>query len=509
MTPMDRRPRRWMRLLGLLAAVTLVAAACGDNGDNGAADGNGDNGADRENGAEGRAADPANCPIEALDDADGVVDITLWHGIAGLAGVTLDEFADEYNAAQDRVRVNIESQGDYEELFTKFTEASRADDFNTLPNILLAEDTNTQFMVDSRAVVAADDCIAADPDAEAHYDTLADFVRASYTVDGLLWPAAFGVSTPIIYYNRAHLEQAGLDPDDAPGDLDTLRSTAEAIKAERPEGFPIIFRADSWWIENLSTREQDDLVDNDNGRAGLGRESELLNDTTLEVVAWMVDMVEDELMTVIAYSQAVDGYLAVARADADNSSMLIETSTAATTVDALLGGDVDADDIGLDGLDGLEPIEVGVGELPGPRSAGSGQVGGNGWYIVDGPDPEKIAATWDFLRWVTETPQQVKWTLQGSYLPVWEGPREDPELQEYFTETRAGRWLSVAVNSLETINPEFPGPLIGPYKEFREASRTALERILIDGQPMDQELEQANDSFQAALDAYAVDVGAD
>lgn len=505
MTP-NRRPLRWQQLLGLLAAITLVAAACGgdDNGASGEGNGDAPDGETAE-----RAANPENCPVDALEQADGPVDITLWHGIAGLAGVTLDEFAEEYNAAQDRVRVNIESQGDYEELFTKFTEASRANDFNTMPDILLAEDTNTQFMVDSGAVVAAGDCIAADPDAEAHYDTLAEFVRATYTVDGLLWPGAFGVSTPIIYYNRAHLEQAGLDPEAAPGSLDELRATAEAIKAERPEGYPIIYRADSWWIENLSTREQAALVNNDNGRSGLGRESELLNDTTLEVVEWMVDMVEDELMTVIAYSQAVDGYLAVARADADNSSMLIETSTAATTVDALLGGEVDADDIGIDGIEGVEEIDVGVGELPGPDSAGSGQAGGNGWYLVDGPDPEKIAAAWDFMTWVTETPQQVKWTLQGSYLPVWEGAREDPELQSYFTDNRAGRWLSVAVNSLETIDPSFPGPLIGPYKEFREANRTALERILIEGQPMDQELEQANDSFQSALDAYALDVGAD
>lgn len=508
MTSKDRPPLRRLRRFGVLAVVALVAAACGgdDNNDTAAPGGNGDSG----NGAtEERAANPDNCPLDALDDADGTVDITLWHGISGLAALTLDEFAEEYNATQDRVRVRVESQGDYEELFTKFTEAARANDFNTMPDILLAEDTNTQFMVDSRAVVAAADCIAADPDAEAHYETLADFVRATYSVDGLLWPAAFGVSTPIIYYNRAHLEQAGLDPDDAPGDLESLRATAEAIKAVRPEGFPIIYRADSWWIENLSTREKDALVDNDNGRSGLGRTSELLNDTTLEVVDWMVQMVEDDLMKVIAYSQAVDGYLAVARAEADNSSMLIETSTAATTVDALLGGEVDAEDIGLGDFGGLEPIEIGVGELPGPRSAGSGQAGGNAWYMVDGQDPVKIAATWDFLRWITETPQQVKWTRQGSYLPVWQGAVDDADLQEYFTESRAGRWLQIARNSLESIDTDFPGPLIGPYKEFREANRTALENILIDGRSAEEELDRANTTFQAALDSYARDVGAD
>lgn len=492
-----------------MAAVAVIGAACG--GDD-AADGSGGNDSGGANGAEaaaGRGADPANCPLDALDEADGPVDITLWHGVLGLTAVTLEEFAQDYNASQDRVRVSVESQGEYDELFTKFTEAVRANDFNTLPEVLVGGDIDVQFMADSGAVVAADDCIAADPDAEAHYETLADFVRTTYTADGVLWPAVFGVSSPVLYYNRAHLEQAGLDPDSPPGSLEELRSTAEAIKAVRPEGFPLAFRADPWWLENLATRERDAFVDNDNGRSGLGRQSELLNDTTVEVVEWLAAMVEDELMTVFGYTQIIDAPLAVARPEADNSSMLVETSAAAPTLAALLGGDLEGDDLGLQGLDGIEPIDVGVGELPGPRSAGSGQVGGNGWYIVDGPDPAKVAATWDFLRWVTETSQQVKWTTQGGYLPVWQGALDDADLQSYFTDTKAGRWLQVARNSLDSVDPAFPGPLIGPYKELREATRTALERILLEGRPIDDELAQADAAFQSALDEYARDVGAD
>ena len=434
------------------------------------------------------------------------MEITLWHGMVGLTETTLQEFAEQYNSSQDRVRVSIEGQGDYEELFTKFTGAVRTDDPVALPNIVLAQDTDTQFMVDSGAVVAADDCIAADADAEARYATLAEFVRAAYSVDGLLWPAAFGVATPIIYYNRAHLEQAGLDPDDAPGSLEELRETAEAIKAVRPEGFPVAFRADSWWIENLSTRQKDELVDNDNGRSGLARGSGLLNETVVEVVEWMVDMVDDGLMTVFANSQVTEAPFSVIRPGADNSSMLIETSSAVTTLDALLGGEIDGDEIGVQGVDAVESIDIGVGELPGSQSAGSGQVAGNAWYLVDSAEPERIAAAWDFLRWVTRTPQQVKWTVQGSYLPVWQGAIDDPELQRYFTGSRPGRWLQVARDSLETIDPGFPGPLIGPYLELRQASRSALERILIDGRPVDEELDRADASFQTALSDYARDV---
>ena len=105
-----------------------------------------------------------------------------------------------------------------------------------------------------------------------------------------------------------------------------------------------------------------------------------------------------------------------------------------------------------------------------------------GTSSVPGSTPEEIAATWDFLKWVNETPQQVKWTTQGSYLPVFSGAEEDPELQAYFNDTRPGQWLSEALESLKQVDPDFPGPVIGPYKEFRTSLRAALENTLIGGE---------------------------
>ncbi len=489
-------------IAALWVSSALLLAAC--TGDDPAA-GDEDRPGDRGTEAAGRSGDPARCPLDALDRAESRVDVTLWHGLVGMPATVLGELAAQYNAAQDAVHVEVAGQGDYEELFAKFTAASRADDDTTMPDIVLAQDTDTQYLVDSGVVVAAGDCIAAEPDAAARYETLAPFVRATYTVDGVLWPAAFGVAAPVLYFNRAHLEQAGLDPDDAPSDLDEVRATAEAVKAVRPEGYPVAFRVDSWWIEQLSTAQGDELVDRANGHAGLAVRSEVPNDTVVEVVRWMADMVDDGLMRVFAHSQVADAPMAVLRGGADNSSMLIDTSSAATTLDALLGGEVSGDELGVGEL-ADEPIDIGVGPLPGLGGAGSGQVSGNAWYLVDGEDPATIAAAWDFLQWVNETPQQVTWTVQGSYLPVWQGAVDEPELQRYFAETRPGRWLQVATDGLDAIDPEFPGPLVGPYLQLREALRVALERVLMDGRPVDEELDRADDAVQAALDEYARDV---
>lgn len=496
MTPTRRRRTPAAVLLALLAALALFAASCGgDDGESSSGGGGGD-------------ADAGECPVDALDDATDPVEVVLWHGVVGLTAKTLDQFAADYNASQDKVQVRVESQGDYEEQQKKFTDALR--DPETLPGILLAEDTNTQFMIDSQSAIPAAACIDADPEAGAVYDELMPAVKAGYSVEGTQWPAAFGVSTPVIYYNKAHFTQAGLDPGKPPATLAEIRTAAEAIEKVRPEGTPFVYRADAWWLENLSSKAGQEMVNQDNGRKGLADKSVVLNDSTTEWMDWMEEMTAAGLQKTVAYSATFDAYLSVAT---QSSSMLIETSTAATTVNALITGTLNADDLGLSGgpdLSGLAfpDLDVGVGQLPGFDEQGSGQVGGNAWYLIGaGKSPEQVAAAWDFLKWVNQTDNQVTWTMQGSYLPVFSGAAESPELQAYFDDTLPGGWLATAYESLQQVDAEFPGPVIGPYKEFRAALRAAIEESLIGGQDATAAFDTANTKIQAALDAYKLDVG--
>ncbi len=494
------RPRRtrmgW--IAALLCAFALIAAACGgDDADDGASgSGGGDSGG-------------ADCPYDALEEADEVVEIVVWHAIVGLAAQTVEEFAEEYNASQDQVRVRVDSQGNsYEEQQTKFTAALR--DPDTLPHVMLAQAEDLQFMIDSQSALPAQSCIDADPDAGEIYEGLMPSVAKGYSVEGVQWPAAFGVSTPVIYYNKAHFTDAGLDPESPPGDLAEIRSAAESILQARPGSPPFVYRADAWWLENLATKAGQELVNENNGRDGLATESKFLNDVTTQWADWMVAMTDDGLQNTVAYSATFDAYLSVAN---QQGSMLIETSTASTTVDALITGTLNAEDLGLEAgtdLSGLKfpDLDVGVGQLPGFEEAGSGQLGGNAWFMIGaGSTPEQIAAAWDFLKWVNETPQQVKWTVQGSYLPVFESAEKDPELEAYFNDTRAGGWLAVALESLKQVDSDFPGPAIGPYKEFRTAVRAALEDTLIGGADVTTSFDRANTEFQTALDRYAQEVG--
>src|SRR5690606_847188 len=87
---------------------------------------------------------------------------------------------------------------------------------------VFAEDTNLQFLIDSQTVVPAQACIEADDGAGEFYDDVVPSVTNAYTVQDVLWPAAFGGSMPIMYVNRDHLRAAGLAPGDPAGALRRL-----------------------------------------------------------------------------------------------------------------------------------------------------------------------------------------------------------------------------------------------------------------------------------------------
>lgn len=486
-----RRARR----VAVAAALSVMVASCGS-------------GSDESTGSEAaaeEAAVAAACPVGAHEGADGVTEVTVWHSWVGVTAATLEQIAQAYNASQDRVVVTVEAQGDYEELLAKY-QAALADP-DTLPDIVIHETTALRFMVDSDTAVPASACIEADPQAAEFYDQVLPAVTSAYTVEDQLWPAAFSVSQEVLYANQEHLEAAGLSTEDLPETLDELRSVAGSIRDAAIPGVqePFVGLMESWFFENQLTGVEQEIVDRNNGRDGLATASELDNEHSEATLEWLASMHDDGLYRAIPYTQPVDGLLAMALG---TSSMLIGTSTAITSIDAAFAGTLDAADLGIEdpGVDAsgfqLEEFAVAVAPAPGLEASGRGRLGGMAWYLVDG-DPASVAASWDFISFSNRTEQQVRWTLEGSYLPVSEAARQDPTMVEAFEMTRRGRWLAIASDSLTKIDPDFPGPVVGPYAQLTTAVRTAIERVVLDDQPVQQAVEDLDAGFQEQLTAYA------
>jgi sn-glycerol 3-phosphate transport system substrate-binding protein len=488
-------PVRRRSALVLLAAAALVAAACSDpptSGGNGVETGAGENG----------GGDLPDCPLDALDDADGPVEVTLWYGgLNGEAQIAMDEMAAAFNASQDAVVLNASNQGaSYEEVYRKYTSAAAAST-DQLPDIIYLEDTQLQAMADSGQVLPAEACMEA-----AGYDltNLEPAARSKYSVDDVFYPGYVNVSTPVLYYNKSHWEQAGLDPEDPPETLEELREQAEVIKEAGVSAKPFSFKATRWFYETWLTGIGGEIVNENDGRDGLASEATFASDEATEFMTFLQEMTDDGLVNLFANTEGGrDHYLALLTQE---SSMLLETSTASTTVAEFLGGSITAEQAGAEfdaaSID-LSVIVPGTGAFPGIDSPGRVFPSGGAFYMLNTSEPAEQAASWAFMEFMLQPENAKQWHLTGGYLPVVKAVQDEPEVQAFWEEDLAGVLLQPAVEQLADADPDQPGPLIGPYPDESDEIEAAMEGILLNGEDVASTLGAAEDNVTEALERYA------
>ena len=475
--------------LAATLCLAVAVAACGGGG--------GDDGG-------GGTAESGDCPVEALADipADDPVTVTLWAAMSADQAETMDSLAAAYNDSQDKVDVKVENAGGAnDELLRKFTRGIPTGD---IPEIAIFDDTVTQFMADSGVVMPAQACI----DAE-QYDT-GDWLQPamdSYTIDGALYPASANLSTILFYFNKNHFVRAGLDPNDPPGTLAEVREAAEALKAAGVTDKPLVLKMASWLVEYQLTGDGAPVVNENNGRSGDGAtEAAIDNPQALELYTWLDDMVDDGLLDPKNdVENQYDHFLAMAN---QQSSMSMESSGAITAVVAFLNnGDLPSvEGTDTSDLPEVDPsaLDIGAAPIPGLSEPGQVQVGGNAWYMTNTGTDEQLAATWDFLKWINQPAQQVVWNLEGSYIPFNTKALDDPELQDRWQNTLSGQWLALANEQVSTgLDPDFPGPLIGPYAEFRSTIRDSLDSMVFEEATPDDAIAAAASAITASLEKYA------
>lgn len=479
----------------MVASLGLVGAACG-----------GSSSSSSEPGGKSSEVNVADCPVDALTNYDaskGRIKVPLWFSLTGKSRTALEEIAKSYNASQSKVEVQPQVQGkSYDEVLDKFL---RAIPSNELPPAVYIEDTKMQTMVDSGKILPADACMKASGlTLDAIYPDEA--VRNYYTVQGRFYPAALNVSEPVLYYNKAMFQKAGLDPASPPSTLAEVREAAEKLKAAGV-ATPFVLKLDPWFIECWLGGQGVEIVNNGNGRTKRATAATFDTPELRSLLTFLKKMQDDGLVFIVPKTDGnIDQYLALA--DPKKAAMLIETSTAAVNIMAVVGGDVDPSAVGAGGI-ALDPAKVSpdAAPFPGVDAPGKVRVSGGAFYMTNTGTPEVQAATWDFMKYMLQVPQQVEWHLEGSYLPSVKGVSEDPKVKEFWATSQAGKMLSVADAELQTIDPAHPGALIGPASEYEKAIRQMLEGIFQSNKPIDQAVSEAQSTATKAIQTYNEDNG--
>lgn len=444
--------------------------------------------------------DAKDCPLAALEKATGKVKVNMWFGGLVDPPVTvLGDMVKAFNASQDKIVVTGNNQGNaYKEVLDKYEGAAATP--KQLPQIIYLEDTMLGEMVDKGQVLPAEACMKAD-DYDPTQITAA--ARASYSVDGVLYPGYMNVSTPVLYYNKVHFKKAGLDPENPPTTLAEIEAAAKKLKDSGVSKKPFSFKADQWFVSTWLAGVGQDVVNNDNGRTKPATEATFDAKPTQDMLATLDRMNKDGLVNAFPVTDgSIDHYLALINED---SSMLVETSTASGTIAAALGGElkngtggVKIDTSQLDG----KKIVPGSGQYPGIEAPGQIYASGGAFYILNTSSPAQQAASWEFLKFMLQPDNAKKWHIDGGYLPVIKSIVSDPDIIKFQETQLDGKLLKPAVDQLAAADPDRSGPLIGPYPAFQKILQGALESVLFKGSDPAKALSKAETDATALLEDY-------
>jgi sn-glycerol 3-phosphate transport system substrate-binding protein len=405
------------------------------------------------------------CPVGALDAVTSTVEITLWHGFNSENEKSLTALTDAYNASQTKVHVTLQNQGGYKQTIDKYNQSSQ----DSRPEMVSLPEYVIQQMADSGSVIPVGACIE-----KEHFDTspFVPRVLLAYRTGGVQWSMPFNVSDPVLYYNKALFEKAGLDPDKPPVTLDQLQTMSQQLVSSGAAGYGIALDsgADSgggWFLEQWLARLNKPYANNGNGR--LAPATEVLFDGATGV------RLLTEVQSLIAQGLAVDvgdnpdgkDTLLKLADPAKPAAMTIASSAGIGTVINLLNG-------GL--IPGITSDQIGIGSMPGPGDVASVIVGGASLYVVADKGDAKAAAAWDFIKYLTSAQTQSDWTSATGYVPIRQDALElDPLRDKYLTDPRFKvpyDQLLAGEDSIFSV-----GPVLGPLPQVRTVTAGAVAAI--------------------------------
>nr|WP_089740408.1 ABC transporter substrate-binding protein [Gracilibacillus ureilyticus] len=435
--------------------VVFIAAGCNSN------DADASGGEDASN--EENTSNDSNAEESEADDEKQVV--TFWHAMGGAAQEALNKIVEDYNNSQDKIQVNAEYQGTYDEALTKFHTVAGTD---SAPTMIQVFEIGTMSMINSGHIEPIQNYVDKDD-----YDMsgLEENIINYYKIDDKFYSMPFNSSTPVMYYNKDAFEAAGLDPENPPATYEEVEEAGKAIAESNPEMKGFALQAYGWLFEQLLANQGALLMNNDNGRSDTPTEIGFTEEQGKSIFNWVQNMIDDGTFANYGTNgdNMVSGFLA------EDVAMFMQSSASARNV-----------------IDNA-PFEVGVAFIPHPENTEREGVviGGASLWMVDGKNQAEKDAAWEFMKYLQTPEVQAEWHVGTGYFAINPDAYDEQVVQDAY-ETMPQ--LRVTVDQLQSTTSSFAtqGAIMDMIPEGRRIVETALETVYNGG--------GVEEAYQTAVD---------
>jgi sn-glycerol 3-phosphate transport system substrate-binding protein len=384
--------------------------------------------------------------------------------------------ADEYNAANPDVQVVPVYKGVSDETLQATVLAARQ---GTPPALVQVDGVSSQLALDSGIFQPVSDVKDVD------FSDYIEPVVSYYTLGGKVNSIPFNSSSPVLYFNKDLMTQAGLDPENPPTTFGGVLETCAAFDAAELGVTCMALTPFSWLFEQWMSQQNAELLNNGNGREDRATASNVDSAEGRAIFQFYKDLNDSSYLTntgKLADTVGTNGIFGEAKA------LMTINSTAG------LGNLLDAA--------AQTGFEMGVGVLPIPDGSERNGViiGGASLWVAKSISQEQAETALDFALFMTNTENMASWHKVTGYYPV---RNSSVEL------LREEGWLEsnplqlVAFNQLLETEPNIAnaGALTGANIQMRTVLEESIQKVL-SGQDVAEVAKTASEQISAELVNY-------
>ncbi len=416
----------------------------------------------------------ALCGVGLAEDKTTVV---FWYSLEGANAEAIKTIVDKYNASQDKVFVDAQYQGAYDDAINKLKAAG----MGQLPcDIVHSYEIGTRFIIDSGWIVPVQEYID-----KTGWDTsvIEPNLLAYYTVDGKINSMPFNCSTPLMYYNKTAFDAAGIT--EIPTTVDGILAIADKLTTYNADGtidrYGFQFSNYGWFFEQWVGKMGKQYVNNGNGRESYATAVAFgENGAALDIFKMW------EKLANCPYTAYVErgGTSAARSAFVGGKSAIFLASTA--NLAGVLKNVGDA-------------FEVGTAYFPSvnPDDKGGVSTGGGTLWMINSGDEAKMSAAFDFIQFCVNPENQAYWNSITGYFPI----NVNAQQTETFKANIAKYpQFQTALDQLHASGPQYVGSLLSVFPEVRQYVEDVTEKVfnkqLTPEAAVDELVRLANDAIQ-------------
>ena len=392
------------------------------------------------------------------------VELAFWNGFTGGDGPYMRQLVEDFSAEHDNIDVKMNTI-EWVDFYSRTPSAVQSGEG---PDVAVMHSDQLGTNAARNVIIPLDD-VAKELGLKE-----SDFAPVVWKA-GIYNNQRFGIPLDmhpmIFYYNKALMEQAGLDPESPPRNRDDFVAALEDLKGQDIQGFwvsPFLFTGGLAW-ESLLFQNGGSLYNDDVTKATFN------SDAGVDALTFLVDMVKK-------------GYSPKDVAQ-DAEFTAFQNGENAFHFNGIWQ---------LNALREVEDLDLGVASLPRIGSQEAAWSGSHNFVIMrqQTPDENKLQASKVFINWISE--HSLEWAKAGQ-IPARASVRESQEFQNLQPQAT----LAEQIPSFHFVPPE---PGIGDVQPttFEQAVNEAVllrrspkEALDAAAERADQLLEENRQKYQA------------